>query len=196
MSNDNTSTTSKSLAEIQANVEMNMDDVVNVFVTQLETKLHDRKDSLQASIKRDKQALEDLVDQITKAADYKQFDTELAEQQIALRGSGASLSDSDGLHLSISILIVRIWDGKIDVHNRVGSYTRRAEVSDDIKSTHEALTKQIREDSSALAETISQLSGLARKERQVRGEISKRKLAKSGMAELLEDPKLLALVQL
>jgi hypothetical protein len=201
MSNNKVSTNNV-LGKISTTIAVGMDEVVNVFISQYEDKLHSQKNELQSDVKVLNQELEALTNNVSKEHIANVLSV-VASQQIT--------NHLFSIEVSISAEPTVNWDKKViefGVYTKLKSHT----VSDDRYGNHKASSEiLVNIPTSALAEYTNlietksdkitklgivnnEIRDLNRKERAVRGKISQMKLEQSGMQDLLNMPELQLLI--
>ena len=194
--------TGKAIEQITADVNVGIDEVVSVFVTQYEDNLFDKKKELSGKIKVTKKAQTDLTNRLKTSIDTSSYNT-----TIAVLGLKSKVED------------VNVNWGEKDYSNKrtVPSIKVDVEITDTDKTDryHSSMTKHFTFDipkvdvdqynsnkteieslSAELTEVMGLIKSVSRKERQVRGRISKKKLESAGYEDLLNDSEMLKLVSL
>lgn len=195
---------SKSIVSAMSNnVNVGIDEVVSVFVSQYEDNLFDKKKELSGEIKRLKGELSDLDKRLKGSVDTKQYETKVPVINISSKVEDVDVrwkgDDSHYDKIKKSVVRVSIEVSDNDDNDRYSSsFTKRVDipVTNADQKLHDSLTSDLEGANSELVEIMGLIKSVSRKERQVRGRISAMKLEESGFADLLESPEMLQLVQL
>lgn len=191
--------TNSTAVSVTSNVNVGMDEVVSVFVSQYETNLFNEKDRLSDKIKQIKQALKSLDESLVRSVDQSHYESTNEVLGISSIVEDVTVSWSKERNAVPSIVVqVQISN---DDHD--GGYTARGfgknfrvEIVTENVAEYEKLTGEKDDLSSELANIMGLIKSVSRKERQIRGQISAKKLKEAGAESLLNDESILALVQL
>lgn len=181
--------------QMDLNVVIGMEEVTNVFIAQYETNLHSEKSRLQTLISGFSKELTALGKTIKAGVDTKGYTSHDKVLGIIVTVKGVTV-DMDVSPPTAEIEIKVADDDKS--HNYSDSFRKTFDhpiPKSLLTQTRKINTKldAARED---LTVVLKGIGSISRKEREVRGRISKLKLEASGFAGLLEDPKMLKLIQL
>jgi len=178
-----------------ANLDISMDDVVSAFVSKYEENLIHRKEFLQFEIKANNKNLESLHEEVLKeesgneyvALNIAPFDltSKITERHINWKEK----------QITFKIRVYNPTDSGSSYYNNI-QVTRTHALKDSDVALYNSLTDNGATLSEELATILSDLRGIARKERQVRGKIAMKKLEDSGYSSLMQDEDLIALVEL
>jgi NTP pyrophosphatase (non-canonical NTP hydrolase) len=191
-------TKSTNLTEITTNVTVGMDEVVSVFISQYETNLFDKKDQLSGKIKQAKAALKGLDASLVSSINRSDYEMTNSVIGIVSKVEDVLISWKNG-RVKVSTIGINVdikSTDKSDDYRSSMSKTVHVLITKQDEDEYETLTSELSSLTEELTEVMQLVKSVSRKERQVRGEISKRKLQESGLSSLLEDDSMLALVQL
>ena len=180
------------LSDIETNIAVSLDDVVNVFLSKYETNLMDRKKTLSSTLTTMRREQEQLEKSIIDSFDTSIYEVSIPNLQVESKVLSLTI-DCDKAHFRIEFNFM--GPGK---SNTSSHYSHRILVDmepEDIRSIAQ-LCESVQATNDELMQVLSDISDLQRKERQIRGKISERKIAESGMSTLLDDPDILSLVKL
>ena len=198
----------KALQAMTADVNVGIDEVVSVFVSQYEDNLFAKKKELSAEIKRVKSEVKSLDTRLIGSVDRSVYDIKVPVLNITSKVDEVSIvwkgdEDEDDYRsrkIKNSTIIVTLElkdeDSDADRYDRTLSKRIKVKITKTDENIHTALLKEQSSLSGELAEVMGLIKSVSRKERQVRGRISARKLEESGYEGLLNDNEMLKLVQL
>lgn len=198
--------TNKSIvSQMSSDINVGMEEVVSVFVAQYEDNLFAKKKDLSNEIKSTKKDLADLDKRLLSEVDADQYNI----KKIPVLNLSSKVDD-----------ITVCWVDPNNRHRKNFKSSIRIEVevkdldkgNDGYRSTfdkninlpiakadvnkHNSMNESIESLNDELVEVMGLIKSVSRKERQVRGRISKKKLEESGFEGLLNDNEMLKLVQL
>lgn len=199
-------------SEMSANIALNLDEMVAIFMARYENNLYEDKARLTKDLNASNAAVgkarDAIIDEYPDKDDYKQEETAalfgdsfLARQKCA--GIRHNLAEGTyDVTLEISMTLQHADKDDEDHISRHFNENRRVVYSKAVKvpikkpllktlEKAEKVSEKLREQLTAV---IDDISNIARKERQVRGKISEVKLADSAFADLLQNKELLQLV--
>jgi hypothetical protein len=195
----------QTFSTINANIDLS--EIVNVFVSRYEEKLHARKAEIQATIKHSKchlkqnesELLEEAaeyfnqmygVDRVAHAAPTLQLEASMSRCNL--------LIDSNG-QISVTIVINICSKAKTNVYNNSIQLTKSIDKDSGnfkiknliicVENIHEQINGYV----SDLKGVMADINDVSRKERQVRAKFSELKIKESGL-DVLSNPELLALI--
>lgn len=197
---------SKSLVSaMSANVNVGMEEVVSVFVAQYEDNLFEKKKVLSAEIKTTKQDLKDLDKRLETTVETKQFNiakvpvlnisSKVDEIEVLWVDGGYRAKKNFKPVVRVTIKLKDLDKDEDGYRSEFGKHIDTPIANVDV-TTHTSLNETIESLNSELVEVMGLIKSVSRKERQVRGRISAKKLEESGFEGLLNDSEMLALVQL
>lgn len=199
--------TKSALEAITTDIKIDLDAVVSIYVAQYETSLHAKKTVLSNEIKRVKKEVKSLDKRLIDSVDQTEYSIKVPilnlkskVERVTIAWKGDEDEDSyDTRDIKKSTLIVRVEVKDIDSERRYAN-TLDKDIHKKIAKTdeniHTALLIELKELSGELTEILTLIKSVSRKERQVRGRLSEKKLKASGFKGLLNDSEMLALVQL
>ncbi len=200
--------TDKALQAMTADVNVGIDEVVSVFVSQYEDNLFGKKKELSGAIKRVKGEVKALDKRLIASVDRTVYDIKVPVLNITSKVDEVSLvwkgdEDEDDYRSrkvkASSIIItleIKDEDKDGDRYDRTMGKRITTKISKTDENIHTALLSELSGLSGELTEVLSLIKSVSRKERQVRGRISAKKLETAGYEGLLNDKEMLALVQL
>jgi hypothetical protein len=200
--------TGKAIELMTSDVNVGIDEVVSVFVSQYEDNLFAKKKELSAEIKRVKKEITALDKRLIADVDRSEYDITVPVLNLKSKVEDVSIiwkgeEDEDDyssrkVKVSSIVISIEIEDKDKDSDGWRNSITKRvkSKISKTDENLHTALLKEQSSLSSELTEVLGLIKSVSRKERQVRGRISAKKLEASGYEGLLNDSEMLALVQL
>lgn len=182
------------LSDISTDFKLGMDDMVNVFVAEHEAKLHDMRAQKAKEVKQAKQDLSDYRKELLDKFDTGAYEDEMPKLGIRSRVVSHELSVCDK-RVKITLGVFTKPNDKGDEH-QFGYQHLSDELSDTAINELKARVALIEQCTADLQEVMSQITAIPRKERQIRGVISKRKLEEGGLSSLVSDPELMRLVKI
>ena len=196
-------------SDITTDVKVGMNEVVNVFVSQYEDNLHVEKSRLSKELKefklRDKNLTKDIeAATMATRSDYEIVNTivgiqsELKEVQLFWDKKNASTYRYSRSLKSLPTAFIEIEVEVSDTDKNGSSFTKYffGDITEADLALHNEIAEGIKQTSADLQDVLSNIKAVSRKERQIRGKISKMKLEASGYAGLLESPEMIKLVQI
>lgn len=195
--------TGKAIEQITADVNVGIDEVVSVFVTQYEDNLFDKKKDLSKKIKELKKTQNDLTKRLETSIDTNSFNTTIAVLGLKSKVESVEVSWGDSEYSkrrstpSIKVSVeIKDTDKSEDRYHSSMSKTFSFDISKvDVDQFNNNKT-EIESLGAELTEVMGLIKSVSRKERQVRGRISKKKLESAGYEDLLNDSEMLKLVSL
>jgi uncharacterized protein YdcH (DUF465 family) len=186
------------VSQMSSDVNIGIDEVVSVFVSQYEDKLFERKQDLSKQIKSVKTNLTSLDKRLEDSIDQSQYVGEIPHLNIKSFVDSVSVCwDEKGKNIPHVSVNVTIEDADNSSSYR-GSISKTITVTtskEEVK-LHSSLTTEQEDLNGQLLEVMGQIKSVSRKERQIRGRISEMKLKESGFDNLLESSEMLSLIQL
>lgn len=189
--------TDKALAQIEIGATIGINEVVNVFVTKHEDDLYIQKaerSKILSNAKQKAKKYDDAIEKDAKAADSTlKYNTTLEMLDLV------SIVDNVSINWKNSELIVRVKIKSVskDIHgNSINSMYKNYydPLSIEVVKQHKQNHADVESAQAGLTETMNRIKDISRKERQIRGEISRRTLEDAGMEELLNDKALQGLI--
>lgn len=177
---------------------VNMNDVVNVFVSKYEENLIAEQEMLNSSLAAAKKECDEYIASLKTK--YNELKTDAKyNYEIEEHGLVGTCSDIkiDAIEHQVSIH-VEVRDAADDP-KRCHSCLRKIFTVDftaDEKTEIARLQNEITRISTSLATVLKNIRDIGRKERQIRAKISEKQLAAAGYSELIADTELLQLTQL
>lgn len=198
---------SKSIVSaITANVNVGIDEVCSVFVSQYEDNLFAKKKDLSAQIKSLKTDIKDLDARLVNSIDTAQYDITVPVlnltskvDDISVVWKGDKEDSYSSRNIKVSSIVVRIdVEDSDDTDRYKSSLTKSVNVTISAadEKTHNNLETELSDANGELVEVMGLIKSVSRKERQIRGRISAKKLEESGFEGLLTSPEMLKLVEL
>ena len=180
---------------VDAKIQLALPELTDIFIADLETRLHQEKVRIRKEISEAKAALEKHQEVTARSINFNSF---LKGGFPALDITAKFGESEPGIHwkkgeCNRSISIVQ---GKGKNSTRIGTVTVTLPVKKSDIKKHEGFNEMITQLNEDLNSVLTQISELPRKERLVRARISKMKLEADGHTDLLKDKTLLQLVQL
>lgn len=184
---------------VTSNVNVGMDEVVSVFVSQYETNLFNKKDKLSDEIKRLKAALEGLEETTILSVNHSQY--EMTNEVLGISSEVGQISvdwSNDKKNVPTISIPVEIKNNDTDQGYGSRGFTKyiKIEVDSSFVAEYQRLDQEKAELNSELTSVMGLIKSVGRKERQIRGQISASKLKEAGAEGLLNDESILSLVQL
>ena len=181
---------STALQAIQIDAKVGLDEVVNVFVTEYEDNLHSEKARLQKDVKLAKSTLNKFETALEKSIEKANVQYVRKDKILGLSSSIKSVSIDYSKNVAKINVSIKYKDG--------GYGTIDKQFDDNIKvtdaKTHTKMVHEIETAGAELRLIMDQIRDVSRKERQIRGALSKKKLSEAGMDELLNDQSLQKLI--
>lgn len=197
MSND-VIPSSSVLSTINTNINVGMDEVVSVFVAKYEDSLFAKKTELSNSIRALKKELEGFDKKVRDLVDYSDYEGNLPNLGLSFEVGGVNVyweKTWSNVNATTYEITINMRDSaKPDRLTTVKTYEKKIPAS--IVESRTAVVTSLEEKSAELLEVMSEIKLVGRKERQIRGRISEKKLNESGFAGLLTDPEMLKLVEI
>lgn len=183
--------------QFTSNVNVGMDEVVSVFLSQYESNAFARKNELQEAIKQLKAARKQTAKEVAGRVDISGYS--LTNTVIGISASVTNVQiDWTGNKRTKPAVVVTVevvdTDNPDSYHNLDKQF--RTPLTKAELTAREKGELELTELNDQLSEVMTQIKTIGRKERQVRGRIAEMKLKESGFESLLENPEMLALVQL
>lgn len=181
--------------EFSLDVNIGIDEVVSVFVSQYEDNLFERKKDLSKNIKELKKDVVNLEKKVLETVDVSIYNTtnDVLGIKSEVKKGYVNVSWIDG-EITISIDITDL-DNTSRYSNNMNK-VRRLKVDSSSLLSYKELTEEIELLSGELMEVLSLIKSVSRKERQIRGKVSEMKLKESGYDNLLGNQEIMKLVQL
>jgi hypothetical protein len=208
MSTENTgiAISSDSLNQINANINVGIDDVVNVFVAQYENGLILERTSNQRLLQNLSKQIKEIETFVLESSkNFRLFSDAIGTKDLGLFTLTTSIDDKSFLIDWEKGTIRYTIDTKLKSNTFTGDnyntytsgsfYGQMTIGSTSIVEYREAMAAKSRI-SAILAEINNSLRDVSRKERAIRGKIAEQKLTSMGMTDLLNNPQLLQLVDL
>lgn len=184
------------LAEITTNISLNMDDLVNVFVSDHESALDLEKARLHKAITDTRKTIESFNEQQI-AAFTKQYDkaTKLSPGS-ALNTHLYEAFKSVNLDYENRTASIVMTVFTKQSNTRLGQYSFTVALKASTVKQYTTLTTQQNELTTELQDVLHRISSISKTERKIRGFISRQKLESSGMTDLLKNTQLKKLTAL
>lgn len=190
------------IAKMSADVNVGIDEVVSVFVSQYEDTLFTKKKELSNSIKTAKANLKDLDSRLERSVDKSQF--EMTNVTLGIKSKVDNVDvvwESKGYGRKKSENVVRVT---VEIKDTDKSSDYRSSMSKNFEINiekgdvlaHKEFKNELEGLSNELTEVMGLIKSVSRKERQVRGRISSMKLKDAGYEDLLNNEDILKLVKL
>ena len=190
-------TTSTALELLTNNVNVGMNEIVSVFVSQYEDQLFEKKALLSDRVTKLKAQLKGIDRQVTQPIIVDVYnhsvpglDVEFKFNKMEVTWDKTYRNDYVSNTIVVSIDLVNCSTGK-SLH----TITKVLAIPSAFVTLKDELEKDIEKVSAELLSVMTDIKSVSRKERQIRGKLSEMKLAESGFSELLGNPELLKLVQ-
>lgn len=202
-----TEISSEVLGNIDNNINVGMDEVVNVFISQYEEELFRKKDELSIAITAAKKAItkhekDEIAVQRLIAENKYNSSIDILDAIITVGGIRIHIDDSNNYSVPTEIrdtvtypcatFELKIMCGD----HRIGGKHAFLPINQDYATQLVSLEEELKAVTSELTEILNLIGSINRKERAIRGKISKSKLEACGMSELIAHPELLKLIQL
>lgn len=199
---------SKSIVSaITADVNVGIDEVVSVFVSQYEDNLFAKKKDLSAQIKQLKSDSKALDTRLIKSIDTSEYDITVPVLNLTSKVDNIDIvwkgdEDEDSYSsrkVKVSSVVVRVEVKDNDDNDRYSSSLNKninVTISAADEKLHRNLETELSDTNGELVEVMGLIKSVSRKERQVRGRISAKKLEESGFEGLLQSPEMLKLIEL
>lgn len=199
------------LSRLTTDVNVGMEEVVGVFVSQYEETLYNRKDELQDEIKRLKKELSTLDKALLEQYNQTRANYDMTNSVLGIKAemTGVDLVwsrkedyDLKGGKGSNSVVKITVTVSDLDKprerYSSRGSFNKifLIDIPETDVSKKKSLDDELSERTTDLQEVLQLIKSVSRKERQIKGRISKMKLDQAGYGELLENAELLQLIQL
>lgn len=195
------------LSDLTINAQINLDDVVNVFISRYETDLTGRFDAIQADMKENGKCLKSLdLEVLTKLKEdfvladeviHRCFTHEtkqsFGEIVINWPSKTASLTIN---HVTTPLNGCKLDDYYSNKTENKNSFKVSVNLHEHFCSAYDRLVGEgslLREQLMAVNQQLQQVD---RKARQIKGVIAERKLEQAGMTDLLQNAELAQLIQL
>lgn len=193
----------KAIAQMSSDVNVGIDEVVSVFVTQYEDNLFDKKKELSGKIKDLKKDQKDLTKRLETSIDTNSFNTTIAILGLKSKVDGVDVEWGESEYSkrrstpSIKVNVeIKDTDKSEDRYHSSMTKTFSFDISRVDVDQHNNNKTEIESLGAELTEVMGLIKSVSRKERQVRGRISKKKLESAGYEDLLNDSEMLKLVSL
>jgi len=189
---------------IKAEAKIAMPEVVDIFISEYETKLYDKKDLLQKGIAQIEKDLEMHNAVVLKSAKTKHL-VGLKMPKMHLVSyliKDPSLSwDSKQITINIGLHNVQPADTKDEDWGYGDKETGfdkayKQDISENHLNAYEKMKAQKTELRENLQKTVSKIGDMSRKERQVKAQISKLRLEEQGMQDFVKNPEMLKLIKI
>lgn len=194
------------LNNIELNAQVNMDDVVNIFISRYETTLHDQFGQIQVALKEHSKKLAGL--DLEALAKLKE-DFVLADEVIArnaLFETKQSYGDikiiwTEGTatfeikHVTTPVVGCKMVSYQ-EVESNKNSFNIKVNLHEHFVSAYKRLNEEGTKLRDELLATNQKLQQVDRKARQIKGLIAEKKLEQAGMTDLLNNTELAQLVQI
>lgn len=190
-------TTSTALELLTNNVNVGMNEIVSVFVSQYEDQLFEKKALLSDRVTKLKAQLKGIDRQVTQPIIVDVYNHSVPGLDVEFKFNKMEVTWDKNYHndyvsntIVVSIDLVNCSTGK-SLH----TITKVLAVPSAFVTLKDELEKDIEKVSAELLSVMTDIKSVSRKERQIRGKLSEMKLAESGFSELLGNPELLKLIQ-
>lgn len=187
--------------QINANLNVGIDDVVNVFISKYEDGLIAQRTSKQLEVKQINNQINQVVEELDAEVERfkEQYEQTITigtlKSEYSIKKNCTTLWESQKVICTVSILTTVA--GQTDSYYCGSNSIVKVDMT--IPNEIQSEYKQLLSSKTILLEQLQELNGLlrdvSRKERQVRGRIAEQKLENLGMTDLLNEPSLLKLVQ-
>ncbi len=186
---------------IGADVSIDLDAVVSVYVSQYEDQLFSKKKELSTTIKGVKDDLKIQEKTLERSIDKTEYDITVPVLNLIAKVESVTVNwknEDDGYVGSTIKVEVEVSEKEKTGRWNADSLTttRKVKIPSKTLKDKTAWEKQLEGLNAELLEVMGSIKGVSRKERQVKGKISGMKLEAGGFADLLNSPDLLALVKL
>ncbi len=190
-------TTTTALDLLSTNVNVGMNEIVSVFVSQYEDQLFDKKANLSSQITKMKKELSDIDGDIIKTVNVDSYRHIVPGLNMYFehRSTEVNWTQIYGDNKINTIKVnVGLYDG--DNNNRnVHTQVKVLPIPEHFIKLKKELQSQVDALSAELVSVLNDIKSVSRKERQIRGKLSEMKLAESGYSDLLINPELVKLIQ-
>ena len=182
----------------ELNVKVDLNDVVNVFVSKYEKELLERKKELNEKIRVLKEVIGNELkkvkgkyNEIIKKEFDKDFNWRVKNDLFGCNYEGGDFVNERKEFVGV-IELSKVGGGFRDIID----FEKKVNVDlEDLKEL-EKLESELRENKKEMGEVMMLISGISSKEREVRGLISEKNLRENGMEKLLGDVDVLKVIEL
>ncbi len=195
-------TSEKAIAKMTSDVNVGIDEVVSVFVSQYEDNLFTKKKDLSSQIKEVKRSQKDLDTRLKASINTSTYETTIASLGLKSKVEDVDVEWGEGNYRkksnpSIEIKVeISDTDKSGDRYHSSMNKTFKFDISKADVKLHKDNKDELESLGNELTEVMGLIKSVSRKERQVRGRISSLKLKDAGYEDLLNDTDILKLVQL
>ena len=155
--------------------------------------LYEQKKELQKLIKQEEANQDAFIEQLISDVDLSTFNYTIPDLNLKAKATSVSITeDYENFGIDIKIKITRKNSNSLTMPTFYHVEPLDSQSKEKLNGYKTNITKYRDE----LRGIISEIQDLARKERQVRGKISEKKISEGGMSALLNDSEILSLVQL
>jgi len=189
---------SKSISNLSANINVGIDEVVTVFVSQYEEKLFDKRKELNSELTDVKKQLQSLEEEVANTVDIKQYVTEGTVIGVKTEVTDVNIvwdRNSKKREPEIVVCVEVKSTFKTDYNNNF-SHNFKFPIDQKYVKINDGLEEDKERISSELVEINNQIKSIGRKERQVRAKVASMKLEESGYTDLLSNSDLVGLIKL
>ena len=178
--------------QMDTKMNVGLDEVVNVFVSEYETNLHTEKNRLSKLMRETKSELKQFIAdlELNLRTANKKYETKI--ELLGLESYVNSVSPNWDKGTYVTVIRIKSTDPK-DKGDMSRRYIAKL-TAKDVKR-NKTLNEEIDVLNKELQTILAKIKDVSRKERQVRGEISRRKLENAGMDSLLGNKEMLKLIQ-
>jgi hypothetical protein len=190
------------LSEVQMNVAIDMNDLVNIFVSKFEEDLIAKRDDVQKEVKS---LQKDITDVIEKAKSDVQKEAELTYNVNYTQGvTKVTVTVQDNIDMNweksqASITLkytLTVGSNKLVDNNTRYDKDFLIDINESVVRKYNKLMDKKQELLSELSSVNNELKDIGRKERRVRAVIAERKVSEAGYSELIHDKELVKLISL
>jgi len=189
---------SKSISNLSANINVGIDEVVTVFVSQYEEKLFDKRKELNSELTDVTKQLQSLEEEVANTVDIKQYVTEGTVIGVKTEVTDVNIvwdRNSKKREPEIVVCVEVKSTFKTDYNNNF-SHNFKFPIDQKYVKINDGLEEDKERISSELVEINNQIKSIGRKERQVRAKVASMKLEESGYTDLLSNSDLVGLIKL
>ena len=179
---------------ISNKAQIALPDIVSIFISQYETKLYEKKHDLQDAIADISKEISDHEKEVADNMKYSEF----INVKIPKLGMISGLVDGPEVswHSEAIGVQIGIFKSEDDEKHRAPLFKRtyRKPIPKADLNKHEKQLEKLQVFKDELSKTLSNITDMSRKERQVKARISEQRLQEQGLESFLQDKEMLKLI--
>ena len=184
---------------VKAEAKIAMPDVMDVFISEYENKLYERKGELTDRINQLRDDLPVFEKQVLKDANFSEFaGLKIAKLKVETVLAGEPVirwKDKQSIYRQEVTLVQTIDnDDGSTYKNKLATLTKEKNIKAGHVTEYKRRTDEIAQVESDLQKCVAAIGDMSRKERQVKARISKLRLQEQGLDHMLNDPEMAQLI--